>query len=411
MKVLAYSCYYTPEIAASMYLTEDIYQGIVNAGHTLEVFVPVPTRGISEEIRKEYKKKKTEIKYDGRMTIHRIAMLREGKNSILRALRYLLINIAFIWKGLRTEADVIFVQSTPPTQGMMAGLLSKWKKIPLVYNLQDIFPDSLVNSGMISEGSLIWKLGRKIENYSYRKSGKIIVISEDFRKNILAKGVPEKKIVVVPNWADVSGVYPVDRKDNILIDRYGLDPDQFYITYSGNIGYTQNMDLLLDAAKELREELPDLMFVIIGDGADRERVQKRVEEEKISNVKMLPFQPYEDIAHVFSLGDAGLIISKPGVGNNSVPSKTWSIMAARKPVIASFDGDSELCRLIDSIGCGKHAEAGDKEGLKEIIRRLKMDKKEEMSLSGYHYVNEVANKEKCVAKYILAIEDNVRSHN
>lgn len=403
MKVLAYSCYYTPEIAASMYLTEDIYKGIVDAGHTLEVYVPMPTRGISEEVRKEYKKKKHEEKYDGKLTIHRIAMYREGKNSALRALRYLFVNVSFIWKGIKTKADVIFVQSTPPTQGMMAGIIGALKHTPVVYNLQDIFPDSLVNSGMTSEGSFIWKVGRRIENFSYRHAKKIIVISEDFKKNILAKGVPEEKIVVVPNWADVSGVYPIERKDNILIARYGLDPEKFYITYCGNVGFTQNMDLLLDTAIDLKEELPTLRFVIIGDGADKERVQKRVEDEKINNVIMLPFQPYEDIAHVFSLGDVGLIISKPGVGNNSVPSKTWSIMAAGKPVLASFDSDSELCKLIDQIGCGKHADAGNKNGLKEAIRFFCGMNNSDMGSTGLTYINEYANKEKCVGSYVAQL--------
>ena len=404
MKVLAYSCYYTPEIAASMYLTEDIYKGIVDADHTLEVYVPMPTRGINEEVRKEYKRKKHEKKYDGKLTIHRIAMYREGKNSVLRALRYLIINVAFIWKGLKTKADVIFVQSTPPTQGMMAGIVGALKKTPVVYNLQDIFPDSMVNSGMTSEGSFIWKIGRKIENFSYRHSKKIIVISEDFKKNILAKGVPEEKIVVVPNWADVSGVYPVDRKDNVLIDRYGLDPDKFYITYCGNVGFTQNMDLLLEVASELKDELPDLCFVIIGDGADKERVKKRVEEEKIDNVIMLPFQPYEDIAHVFSLGDVGLIFSKPGVGNNSVPSKTWSIMAAGKPVLASFDKESELCKLIDQIGCGKHADAGDKEGFVQSVREMAQKNALQMGVSGREYLKLNLDKDTCINKYIEAIE-------
>ena len=403
MKVLAYSCYYTPEIAASMYLTEDIYKGIVDAGHTLEVYVPMPTRGISEEIRKEYKEKKHEKKYDGKLTIHRIAMYREGKNSALRALRYLFVNVAFIWKGLKTKADVIFVQSTPPTQGMMAGIVGALKHTPVVYNLQDIFPDSLVNTGMTSEGSLIWKIGRKIENFSYKHAKKIIVISEDFKKNILAKGVPEEKIVVVPNWADISGVYPVERKDHVLVDRYGLDPNKYYITYCGNVGFTQNMDLLLEVAMELKDELPNLLFVIIGDGADKERVQKRVEEEKIDNVIMLPFQTYEDIAHVFSLGDVGLIISKPGVGNNSVPSKTWTIMAAGKPVLASFDSDSELCKLIDRIGCGKHADAGDKEGLIKAVKAICESDRRRLGNAGKNYLEETLNKDKCIEQYIYSL--------
>ncbi len=400
MKVLAFSCYYTPEIAASMYLTEDIYKGIVEAGNTLEVYVPMPTRGISKEVRNEYKKRKTETKYDGKLTIHRISMYRERKSSILRALRYFFINLAFIWKGFKTKADIIFVQSTPPTQGMMAGFLSKWKKIPLVYNLQDIFPDSLVNTGMTSEGSLIWKIGRKIENYSYRHSARIIVISEDFKGNIMEKGVQEGKIVVVPNWADVEGVYPIERKDNVLFDRYGLDPKKFYVTYSGNVGYTQNMDLLLAVAKEIKEEYDDISFVIIGDGADKERIQKRVNDEKIDNVVMLPFQPYEDIAHVFSLGDVGLIISKPGIGNNSVPSKTWSIMAAGKPVLASFDKGSELCKLIDRVKCGIHVDAGKKDELVAGIKQMHDEDNSNMGKSGLGYITEYANKDRCIPVYV-----------
>ncbi len=407
MRVLAYSGYYTPEIAASMYLTEDIYKGIVDAGHTLDVYVPMPTRGISKSVRKKYKKKKVEKKYGGKLTIHRIAMYREGKNSFLRAVRYLLINFAFICKGIGTKADVIFVQSTPPTQGMMAGIIGTIKHIPVVYNLQDIFPDSLVNTGMTSEGSLIWKIGRIIENYSYRHAKKIIVISEDFKKNIKAKGVPEKKIVVVPNWADISGVHPVERKDNVLIKRYNLDPNKFYVTYCGNVGFTQNMDLLLDAAKELKEEMPNLAFIIIGDGADKERVQNRVSEEKIENVILLPFQPYKDIAHVFSLGDVGLIISKPGVGNNSVPSKTWSIMAAGKPVLASFDENSELSKLIDQIGCGMHSDAGSKEGLIKNINILYNSINDEYGCNGRQYLEISLNKEVCVGQYISAMESRI----
>lgn len=408
MKVLAYSCYYTPEIAASMYLTEDIYKGIVDSGHTLEVYVPTPTRGISKELRKDYKRKKIERKFDGKLTIHRIAMYREGKNSVLRALRYIFINIAFIMKGLKTKADVIFVQSTPPTQGMMAGIIGSLKKIPVVYNLQDIFPDSLVNSGMTFEGSLIWKIGRKIEDFSYKHAKKIIVISEDFKNNILAKGVPEDKIIVVPNWADISKVYPIERRDNILIKRYKLNPNNFYITYCGNVGFTQNMDLLLDVAKDIKEELPDVCFVIIGEGAEKERIQKKVKDEQIDNVIMLPFQPYDDIAHVFSLGDVGLIISKPGVGNNSVPSKTWSIMSAEKPVLASFDNNSELGLLIKKTNCGIVAEAGDKDELVYSIRKIVNSEceRQQMARMAVEYVKKYMSKDQYIYQYIKALSDD-----
>lgn len=405
MKILAYSAYYSPEVAASMYLTEDIYRGIINAGHTLDVYVPMPTRCVSKETRQKYKKKRVEKKYKDRLTIHRITLYCEGKDLVLRIIRYFFLNMAFIWKGLRTEADVIFVQSTPPTQGMMAGILGMIKHIPVVYNLQDIFPESLVNARMTKKGSMLWKIGRMVEDFSYRHAEKIIVISEDFRRNIMAKGVPEEKIVVVPNWADVSSIYPVAREDNVLIKRYHLPPEKFYITYCGNVGHTQNIDLLLETAKELRTELKNLSFVIIGDGADRERIQKRVLDERIDNVILLPFQSYEDIAYVFSLGDVGLIISKPGTGSNSVPSKTWNIMAAGKPVLASFDLDSELCRLIDAVGCGICADDFTVDALCSAIKKL-IDKEQmlaEMGKKGFDYLSQNMDRDKAVAQYIAQL--------
>jgi glycosyltransferase involved in cell wall biosynthesis len=216
-------------------------------------------------------------------------------------------------------------------------LLKKIKKVPFIYNLQDIFPDSLAGTGLAKKGGLLWKIGRVIENFTYRNADKIIVISEDFKRNIMAKGVPEEKIVVVYNWVDEEAVKHVPREENKLFDAYGLDRSKFYITYSGNIGLTQNMDMLLEVAKELETTEPDIQFVLIGEGAYKKRVQEIIAEKNIGNVALLPFQPYEDISHVFSLGDAGLVISKPGVGENSVPSKTWrKYTSMSKPVLFSL---------------------------------------------------------------------------
>lgn len=410
MKILTFSCYYTPEIAASMYLTEDMLQGMANAGHSIEMYVPVPCRGVSDEVRNKFKNKKTEVLYDGKLTVHRFPLYKEGKNSLMRAFRYGLLNLIFIIKGLGSKADVIFTQSTPPTQGMMAGILKAFKRKPFVYNLQDVFPDSLVNTGMTSQGSIIWKIGRAVENFTYRHADNIIVISEDFKKNIMAKGVPESKITVVPNWADTQGVHPIERKDNRLIEKYRLDPSLFYITYCGNIGYTQNTELLLDAAKILEDEIPELRFVLIGDGAATDEIDKKTADEHIKNVIRIPFQPYEDIAHVFSLGDIGLIISKPGVGSNSVPSKTWSIMAAEKPIIASFDKDSELSRLVTENDCGCVADAGDLDGFINAVKKMYGDREKTSSQgrNGKAFLMSEFDKDACVGKYVEALEKVVR---
>lgn len=404
MRILTFSAYYTPEIAASMYLSEDIFEGMAKAGHFVDLYVPTPCRGISKDTRSEYKNKRREVKYDGHLIIHRFPLYKEGKNIISRTLRYLCLIIEFIWFGLWKKTDVIFAQSTPPIQGMMAGFLASVKKVPLVYNLQDIFPDSLVNSGMTTKNSAIWKIGRWVENFGYKRTSRFIVISEDFKNNIMAKGVPADKITVVPNWADVNGVYPVSRVDNKLIEKYHFDPTDFLIVYSGNIGYTQNMDTLLDIAKDIEPEYPKIKFVLIGDGAAKVNVETRIQNESIKNVVLLPFQPYEDIAHVFSLGDVGLIISKPGVGGNSVPSKTWSIMAAERPILASFDKDSELCSIIESLGCGLCVEPSNKNGLLKAIKQLYLCSDNKMGILGRQYVSQIISKEQCVKQYLDVIE-------
>ena len=188
----------------------------------------------------------------------------------------------------------------------------------------------------------------------------------------MAKGVPEEKIEVIYNWVDEQAVLPVPREQNKLFDRYGLDRSAFYVTYCGNIGLTQNMDMLLQVAKEL-EVYPDIKFVLIGEGAYKKQVEKVVAEWDLTNVLLLPFQPYEDIAHVFSLGNVGLVISKPGVGENSVPSKTWSILSAARPVLASFD-ENELKTIIDRNECGVFTRAGDKDSFIQALMKFYHDR-------------------------------------
>lgn len=405
MKILLLPAYFYPEQAASSYLGDNIRQAMCEADCELELYAPMPTRGISKEVREEYKKRKLEHWHDGRLEIHRFSMYAEGKNPILRALRYVFCWCAQFWKGWRAkDIDLIYLASTPPIQGVLGGLLKKIKKVPFVYNLQDIFPDSLAGTGLAKRGGLLWKIGRVIENFTYRNADKIIVISEDFKRNIIEKGVPEEKIVVVYNWVDEEAVKHVPREDNKLFDMYGLDRRKFYITYSGNIGLTQNMDMLLDVANELESD-PNIQFVLIGEGAYKKRVEEIIAERNIGNVTLLPFQPYEDISHVFSLGDVGLVISKPGVGENSVPSKTWSILSASRPVLANFD-ENELKSIVADNQCGIFTKAGDKEAFKQAILELYHDKQrcEQLGRNGREFILKNLTRAVGTQKYVDVIK-------
>ena len=405
MRILQLAGYFFPEKAASIYLEENRFEAFSKAGFTTIVYAARPQRGLSEEEFQEYRHKNLEMMYDDSVEVHRFVMYREGKNAILRALRYFLISLIQLWKGIwAKDIDLIYVASTPPTQGALAALVKKIRRVPFVYNLQDIFPDSLAGTGLAEKGGLLWKIGRVIENFTYRNADKIIVISEGFKKNIMAKGVPEDKIVVIYNWVDEEAVVDVPRAENKLFDKYGLDRGKFYITYNGNIGLTQNMDLLLEVAKSL-EENKDVQFVLVGNGAYFEQVKQIVKDREISNVHLLPFQPYEDISHVFSLGDVSLVISKPGVGENSVPSKTWSIMSASRPVLANFD-ENELKSIIEDNQCGLFTKAGDKAAFTDAILKLYNNRElcKEMGKNGRKFVMDNLTKEVGTRKYVEVIK-------
>lgn len=413
MRILQLTSYYFPEKAASSYLRDNRDEAFVKEGFKVVVYTPMPTRNVSQEVRDQYKGRKTETLYDGAMVVHRFALFKEGKNPVFRALRYILSCVFQFAKGVYAKdargCDLMFITSTPPIQGAMAALVKKCRRIPLVYNLQDIFPDSLAGTGLAKKGGFFWKIGRVIENFTYRNADKIIVISEDFKKNIMAKGVPEEKIVVVYNWVDEQAVVDVPREENKLFDKYNLDRNKFYITYNGNIGLTQNMDMLLEVAKDL-EAKQDIQFVLVGNGAYLEQVQQIIKDRNVSNVHLLPFQPYEDISHVFSLGDVSLVISKPGVGANSVPSKTWSIMSASRPVLANFD-ENELKTIIEENNCGIFTKAGDKVAFTDAILKLYNDRElcREMGKNGRKFVMDNLTKEVGTQKYVDVIKSFERS--
>lgn len=409
MKILFLPAYFYPENASSPYLSLTRNQAFADVGIDMLVYTPTPTRNIPDEVYREYKNKRVEVLHDGRMTVRRFRMFREGKNPIMRALRYTLCGIRQMTYGFWVkDADVMLISSTPPIQGAMAAIVKKFRKIPFVYNLQDIFPDSLVGTGLTRKGSLLWKIGRQIEDFTYRNADKIIVISEDFKRNIIAKGVPEKKIEVIYNWVDEKAVVPVSKDQNKLFNQYHLDRSKFYITYCGNIGLTQNMDMLLSVARDFLP-FPDLRFVLIGEGTYLNRVNSIISEWQLDNVITLPFQPYEDIAHVFSLGDAGLVISKPNVGENSVPSKTWSIMSAARPVIASFD-ENELKDIIANNECGLFTKAGDKDAFKRAIMTLYNDREycSKLGINGRKFILKHLTKASGTSEYIRVMKEVTR---
>ena len=207
-----------------------------------------------------------------------------------------------------------------------------------MYMCQDIFPDSLAGTGLAKKGGLLWKIGSCIANRIYRSADKIIVISQDFKKNLLAKGVPEEKIEVIYNWVDENAVQPVAKAENPLYEEFGLSREAFTVVYAGNLGNAQNIGIILEAAKRFNEnenenenEKQAVQFVIFGTGGLEEEIRRRIVEEGLTNVRLLPLQPYERVSQVYSLGDACVVSCKEGLGGSAMPSKTWTIMSCGRP--------------------------------------------------------------------------------
>lgn len=303
---------------------------------------------------------------------------------------------------------MLFCASTPPTQGALCALVKRKLKILLVYNLQDIFPDSMVNAGMTRKGSFLWKLGRKVEDYTYRKADRIIAISQEGKRNILAKGVPEDKVEVIYNWAN-TGIVPVPREQNRLFDELGLDREKFYVTYAGNLGPVQNVGLLLDAADLLKDQ-QDVQFVIFGAGAEAEALAGRAAD--MSNVKLFPLMPQDRLSEVYSLGDLSLVIARKNLGAAAMPSKTWSILAAGTPVLLSYDEGSELWNLVEQNGCGVCAPADDAEVLAKAILASTKEREviKRMSVQADQFVNDNVSFVVATSKFLDMLHSVIRRH-
>lgn len=405
MKCIYLVQYFPPEKSSGSNLVEDLLEGFSMHGWDTEVFTPTPTRGVTDEQRREYAHKRVEAKYDGKLTIHRMHLYREGKSFIGRAIRYILFSIECFWKAATVPADFIFTGSGPPTQGVVVGLAKKVSGKKVIYNLQDIFPDSLVTAGICKENSFLMKIGHAMENFTYRNADHIITITDDMKANIVKKGVPENKISVIRNWIDTDKVKHISREDNTLFDELKLSRDKFYVVYAGNLGKVQGVDVILEAASLMKGH-KDIRFVIFGNGSEEDHLRKIVNEKNLDNVLMYPLQPIKRVSEVYSMADIAVISCTPGTGGSGMPSKTWTIMAAGVPIIASFDMPSEMERTIEEARCGFCARAGDENELSEKIMRVYRDSqlKERLGRNARKYAEENVSKTEAVAKYLRTIE-------
>ena len=404
MNILEFKQYFEPEIAGGIALDANTAEDLAEKGHDVYLFTPRHTRGITKETIKATPKYETRI--DGRLKIHRYKMFGEKKNIYLRAIRYILCACKQLWHGLRLKnVDLIFAGSTPPFQGIVVALIKRVKKVPFVFNLQDIFPDSMLSAGIAKQGGLIWNIGEWIAKRTYETADHIIVISEAMRDNLLEKNVPKEKIHIVYNWVDEKAVHPIARYNNSLYLELGIPDYEFTVVYAGNLGLAQGIEVILKAAKRLNSD-KRIGFVIFGNGANEEMVRKFLLTEKLEHVHLYPLQPYEKVSEVYSIGDACLVCGKSGLGKNAMPSKTWSIMACGKPILASFDSNSLLEKIIVQHDCGLFSKAEDDELLAASIMELAQNKERalQMGKNARKFIENNLSRKPCTDKICNVIQ-------
>ena len=401
MKILIPFSYYHPEQCAGLFVIDDMTAEAARKGIESVITVPTPTRNLAPGAKWD----REETLCDGKVLVHRFRMYGEGKNPVLRALRYFFCEIVQLHYMLWKKYDVAFIDSTPPIQGLKLPLVRLFRKKPVMYNAQDLFPETLSGTGLAKQGGLLWKIGMWVSNVTFRNSDKIIAISNDIKRSMVARGVPAEKIEVVYNWVDEKAVQPVAKENNPLFEEFGLDRSKFTIVYAGNLGNAQNIGIVLDGAKEL----PEVQFAVFGSGGLENEVRKRISDEGLTNVHLNPLQPVDRVKYVYSLGDACIVSCKEGLGGSAMPSKSWSIMSCGRPVVASFD-EGELKEILENNNCGVFSHAGNVKEFVAAIKQLATNKEkcEEMGKNARQFILNNLTKEVGAKKYVDIIKSVVK---
>ena len=332
----------------------------------------------------------------------------DKKNLWRRALGFIGFSVISIFAGLQAgrvhgdqrRVDAVIAMSPPLTLGLSGWLIAKGRRAPLIFNIQDVFPDAAIETGAITNATVI-KLSRWMEKISYRLANIVTVLSDDLCDNVVAK-LPlaqASKVVVIPNFVDTEVIRPLDRMTKYR-DDLGID-DRPVVMYAGNVGFSQSLNLLLDAAREF----PDVAFVVNGSGAARSALE--AEATNLANVVFGDYQPIERLSEVLATADIHAVLLKRGLGKVSVPSKTYSVMAAGRAVVAAIDPGTEVTRLIDGAKCGCTVPPDDSVALIEALRTMLADFSEirQMGERARQFVEQVASPKSVAQQYVTAIQD------
>ena len=262
--------------------------------------------------------------------------------------------------------DLLVFNTNPallPILGLFANKLKKQKYVILIH---DLWPELPAQVGMISRNGFIYKLIDYANTLALRNASAVVVLSE-MMKNLILRKVPGKrgKVHVLPNWADRNRIYPVPKENNEILKKTGLKNKRI-VMYSGNIGRYQPMEVMIQAAGELRHR-EDIAFVFAGDGGKKKEIERMAVSMNLDNVTFLPFQPLDRLAESLSMADLSLVGIYPENEGVIMPSKLYGLLAVGKPIVCVSDPESEVVGILRDADAGVQSSVDDP---KELARKI-----------------------------------------
>ena len=289
-----------------------------------------------------------------------------GQSGLGRVANYISFAATSLFYGLfgAKRPDVIYAYHPPLTVGIAAVLIRFFRRVPVVYDIQDMWPDTLRATGMFSNEKAL-NVVSKVCDWVYRHVDQVVVLSPGFKRLLIERDVPENKIEVIYNWC---------AEDQITASTHQVPdcfPDKscFRVLFAGNMGKAQALDSVLDAAKILQLRDKAMVFVFLGGGVEVKRLERRVSDEGLHNVVFLPAVSMAQVGNYLSSADALLVhLKKDPLFTITIPSKTQAYMAVGKPLLMGVDGDA--ADLVTQSECGHIAQSEDPDSLVDAVEKL-----------------------------------------
>jgi glycosyltransferase involved in cell wall biosynthesis len=409
LRILILSQFFYPEIGAPAARFYDFSQYFMERGHQVSVLTGFPNFP-SGKIHAGYEGKRYMREEIDGIDVHRSYLYTSGKTGFrAKSMGYLSFMLSSAYNGTRRvdRPDVLLATAPPPTVGGAARYIARRHKIPLVYDLRDLWPEALVLGGRLKNRAIISSLER-MNDRVYRQAEAITTVSEGKRIRLIECGVPAEKIQVIPNGVDLSyfdGAAQAEQQTTETMAREaGIPENAFTVTYAGIMNPPQGLSILLDAADVFAKEpgMGNVHFVLIGSGSMREELETRAAQQ--SNVTLLPEQPRVRIPAFLCRSSANVVPLRPRKDTHTVPSKIFEYMASGRPLLLS--ADSEPARIVEEAKGGLISSAGNLEGLLASIRQVHDNQTEaaEMGRNARAYVDQNYNRNDLNRRFLQLLE-------